>query len=410
MFIINIKTLFGIHRESRFLKGQEMKVLPALENAYLRTEGSYIIDYGRMDQCPPIPENEQLIDAAGCLVLPAWCDSHTHLVFAGSRELEFVDKLKGKTYAEIAANGGGIHNSAQRLRNTSEEALYQTARGRLAEIAQTGTGAVEIKSGYGLTTDSELKMLRVIRRLKENSPLTIKSTFLGAHAVPAHCKGNKRAYIREIIDDMLPAIAREGLADYIDVFCEKGFFDLDDTRAILRAGQRHGLKAKLHANQLNNFGAVQLGIEENALTVDHLENISEKEIECLKKSNTCPTLLPTAAFFLRLPFPPARQMIDAGLGITLATDYNPGSSPSGNIPLLLALSCIQMRLLPEEAINALTVNGACAMEVEKELGSIAIGKKANLIISKPAPNLAYLPYRFGDNWIGQVLIGGQTIE
>ncbi|MCB0629128.1 MAG: imidazolonepropionase [Saprospiraceae bacterium] len=408
MLITNIKELFGIHLESSLLKGKEMATLPSLEKAYVRIEGEHIIGFGSMTELKT-RDGEAMIDAGGCLVMPAWCDSHTHLVFAGSREEEFVDKLKGRSYAEIAARGGGIQNSARRLQDTSEEALYEAARQRLDEIARTGTGAVEIKSGYGLSTAGELKMLRVIKRLRNNSRLTIKSTFLGAHALPERQRGDKQAYLREIIEEMLPVIAREGLADYIDVFCEKGFFDLDDTRQILRAGRRCGLKAKLHANQLHNFGAVQVGIEEGALSVDHLENISEAEIECLKKSNTIPTLLPTAAFFLRLPFPPARQMIDSGLGIALATDYNPGSSPSGNIPLLLAMSCIQMRLLPEEGINALTMNGACAMEVESELGSIAVGKKANLIISKPVPDLAYLPYRFGDNWINKVMIGGEII-
>lgn len=408
MLITNIKSLLGTHRENRFLRGKEMAGLPRIEEAYLRTEGEQIVDFGPMAKLSSTNEHNT-IDAKGCLVLPAWCDSHTHLVFAGSREAEFVDKLRGRTYAEIAARGGGIQNSARLLRDTPEEELYQSARQRLEEIARTGTGAVEIKSGYGLSTESELKMLRVIKRLKAESSLCIRSTFLGAHALPDHHRDNKRAYLREIIDEMLPAIAREGLADYIDVFCERGFFELDDTREILRAGQRYGLKGKLHANQLNNFGAVQLGVEEKALSVDHLENISGAEIECLKTSDTYPTLLPTAAFFLRLPYPPARRMIDAGLGITLATDYNPGSSPSGNIPLLFAMSCIQMRLLPEEGINALTLNGACAMELEREVGSIAIGKKANLIISKPAPNLAYLPYRFGENWIDKVMIGGKMI-
>lgn len=382
-----------------------MRVLPAVDKAYLRMEGDRIAAFGSMQDLPARYHAEGM-DLHGRLVLPAWCDSHTHLVFAGSRELEFVDKLKGKTYAEIAANGGGIHHSARLLQQTSEAELYRMASHRLHQIAATGTGAVEIKSGYGLNTESELKMLRVIKRLRERSPFTIRSTFLGAHAVPVEVAGDKNRYIREIIEEMLPVIAREQLADYIDVFCEKGFFDLRDTEELLRAGRRYGLKAKLHANQLNNFGAVQLGVQEAAVSVDHLENIGPVEIESLSSSRTIPTLLPGAAFFLRLPFPPARQMIDSGLGIALATDYNPGSCPSGNIPLLLALSCIQMRLLPEEVINAFTLNGACAMEVEQDLGSIAIGKKANLIISKPVPNLAYLPYAFGDNWIEKVIIGG----
>jgi len=409
MIIKNIQQLLGIHPFSRLLKGEEMADLPQIDNAYLRIEGDRIAAFGPMGELED-KEDPASIDASGCLVLPAWCDSHTHLVFAGSRELEFLDKIKGLSYAEIAAKGGGIQYSARLLQETSEEALHQSASRRLKEIAATGTGAVEIKSGYGLNTESELKMLRVIRRLKESSLVTIKSTFLGAHAIPQAYKNDREGYMRLVIDEMLPAIAGEKLADYIDVFCEKGFFDLEDTRRILQAGKRFGLKGKLHANQLNNFGAVQLGVHEGALSVDHLENISATEIACLKKAETIPTLLPTAAFFLRMNYPPARQMIDSGLGIALATDYNPGSSPSGNIPLLLALSCIQMRMLPEEAVNALTMNGACAMEVEQELGSIAVGKKANLIISKPTPNLAYLPYSFGDNWIGKVILCGELIK
>lgn len=409
MLIINIKQLLGTHSRSFFLRGEDMAVLPGINHAFLRIEGDQIVEFGPMEQLQETRDPET-IDATGSLVLPAWCDSHTHLVFAGSRELEFLDKLKGLSYAEIAARGGGIQNSARQVQQASEEALYLSAAGRLKEIIQTGTGAVEIKSGYGLSTESELKMLRVIKRLQKNSPVKIKSTFLGAHALPAAYRDNREAYLREIIEVMLPAIAREGLADYIDVFCEKGFFDLRETERIIRAGKRYGLKAKLHANQLHNFGAVQLGVAEGALSVDHLEHIGSEEIESLKNSDTIPTLLPSAAFFLRMPFPPARQMIDSGLGIALATDYNPGSSPSGNVLYLLALSCIQMRLLPEEGVNALTLNGACAMEVENELGSIASGKTANLIISKPVPNLAYLPYAFGNNWIDKVIIKGTVIH
>ena len=409
MTITNIQQLLGLHTQNDFLRGKAMADLPALENAYLRIEGGRIAGLGPMAEWSG-SETETVIDASGSLVLPAWCDSHTHLVFAGSREMEFVDKLKGLSYAEIAARGGGIHHSARLLRETSEEALYQTARVRLQEIMQTGTGAVEIKSGYGLTVADELKMLRVIRRLQADSPLTIKSTFLGAHAVPSRSGGDKDAYIREIVEEMLPVIARENLADYIDVFCEKGFFELRDTQRILEAGKRFGLKPKLHANQLHNFGAVQLGVEVAAVSVDHLEQMGDAEIQSLQQAETIPTLLPTAAFFLRMDPPPARRMIDAGLGVALATDYNPGSSPSGNIPLLLAMSCIQMRMLPEEAVNALTLNGAHAMEVAHQLGSIAVGKKANLIISKPVPNLAYLPYAFGNNWVDRVIINGEILH
>lgn len=407
MLIINIKQLLGVHSKNQFLRGPAMAELPAIENAYLRISGGRIADFGPMASLKREFESE-VVNARDRLVLPAWCDAHTHLVFSGSREQEFIDKLKGRTYAEIAARGGGIQYSAKQLQATSEAVLYSMAMERLQEITKTGTGAVEIKSGYGLSVEDELKMLRVIKRLKNDSPLTIKSTFLGAHAIPTRVQGNKEAYIREIIEDMLPAIAREGLADYIDVFCEKGFFELRDTQRILQAGKKVGLKPKLHANQLNNFGAVQLGISEKALSVDHLEQIGPAEIDSLKSSETIPTLLPGAAFFLRMAFPPARPMIDAGLGIAIASDYNPGSAPSGNLPFLLALSCIQMRLLPEEAINALTLNGACAMEVQEDLGSIAVGKKANLIISQAVPNVAYLPYAFGRDWIDQVIIGGET--
>lgn len=409
MLIKNIKQLLGVHPENDFLRGKDMAQLPAIEDAFLLIEDGKILAFGAMQDLQEDGLHE-VIDARGRLVLPAWCDSHTHLVFAGSRELEFVDKLKGMSYAEIAARGGGIQNSARKLQNTSEDELYRTATGRLQEIMQTGTGAVEIKSGYGLTVKDELKMLRVIKRLKKENALTIKSTFLGAHAVPSRLNGDKEAYIREIIEEMLPVIAREKLADYLDVFCEKGFFELRDTQRILDAGKRYGLKPKLHANQLNNFGAVQLGVEAGALSVDHLENIGEAEIASLQHAPTIPTLLPSAAFFLRMNMPPARKMIEAGLGIALATDYNPGSSPSGNIPLLLAMSCIQMRMLPEEAVNALTLNGACAMEVQDSLGSIAIGKKANLIVSRPVPNLAYLPYAFGKNWVDQVIINGSIFH
>jgi imidazolonepropionase len=350
------------------------------------------------------------IDVAGRLVLPAWCDSHTHLVYAGSREAEFVDKLRGLSYAEIAAKGGGILNSARQLADATEDTLFNAAWNRLQELARLGTGAVEIKSGYGLTVESELKMLRVIKKLREKSPLNIKATFLGAHTYPPDYKDDHQGYIDLIIRDMLPVIAREGLADYIDVFCEKGFFDIAETEQVLRAGIQYGLRPKIHANQLHLSGGVETGVRLGALSVDHLETMDASAIGALAGSETIGTLLPTAAFFLRMPFQPARDLLDAGCAIALASDYNPGSSPSGNMNLVVAMSCIQMRLLPEEAINAATLNGAYAMSLGHELGSITPGKKANLIITRPLPSLAYLPYAFGSDLIDQVMIGGQLIR
>ncbi|HUN04023.1 MAG TPA: imidazolonepropionase, partial [Niabella sp.] len=318
-------------------------------------------------------------------------------------------KIKRKTYAEIAAHGGGIFNSANKLNDTTEDELFNQAWKRLEQIAKTGTGAVEIKSGYGLTVEGELKMLRVIKKLKQKSNLIIKATFLGAHAYPEAFRDNHQVYIRQIIDEMLPVIGKENLADYIDVFCEEGFFSISETEQILTAGKQYGLKPKIHANQLNNSGGVQIGVKHNAISVDHLETIAAAEIECLKNSNTIATALPTAAFFLRMNYPPVRKMIENDIAVALATDYNPGSSPSGNMPLLIALSCIQMKMTPEEAINAATINGAYAMEVQDEAGSITAGKKANLIITKPIPSLAYMPYSFGENLIDKVIINGNII-
>lgn len=406
MLLTNIKYLLGVHTETKALRGQALAQLPGIEQAYLRIEGTQIVDYGPMSELKTHESPGQTHDLSGRYVLPSWCDSHTHLVFAGSREQEFVDKIRGLTYAEIAQKGGGILNSAQLLQKTPAEVLFQQAWKRLEALKKLGTGAIEIKSGYGLTPEAEIKMLRVIKRLKQEANIPIKSTFLGAHAFPTAFKDDRRGYIRQIIEEMLPAIALEGLADYIDVFCEQGFFTPAETTQILEAGRRYGLKAKLHANQLHNSGGVQVGIQAGAVSVDHLENIGPEEVQLLAQHPTIATLLPSAAFFLRLPYPPARQLIEAGAAVALATDYNPGSSPSGNMPLLVALSCIQMRMLPEEAINAATFNGACAMEVQQEVGSIAVGKRANLIVTKPMPSLAYLPYAFGSNLIEQVLING----
>lgn len=408
--ITNIKQLVNVREENHLLRAKELSVLPVINNAYLIIEDGVIASYGTMDDLSSIVHRpSSVIDVSGQFILPAWCDSHTHLVFAASREEEFVDKIKGLSYAEIAAKGGGILNSARKLNETSEDELFNLAWKRLAEVAKLGTGAIEIKSGYGLTVESELKMLRVIKRLKEKSALTIKATFLGAHTYPLEYKENHRGYIDLIKNEMLPVIAAEKLADYIDVFCETGFFSPEETAEICKAGISYGLKPKIHANQLNLSGGVEVGVKLNAVSVDHLETMDESTIKTLASSNTIGTLLPTAAFFLRMPFQPARQLIDAGCAVALATDFNPGSSPSYNMNLVVAISCIQMKMLPEEAINAATINGAYAMEAEKELGSITVGKKANLIFTKPIPSLAYLPYSFGTNLIDKVMINGEFI-
>jgi imidazolonepropionase len=407
MHIINIKKLIGIRENPKLLRGLDMDILPCLNDAYLQVENEQIIGYGLMKNLK-LPENRirDIYDANGQFVLPAWCDSHTHIVYAGSRESEFEDKIKGASYEEIAQKGGGILNSAHKLNETSEESLFEQAWQRLEQVKKLGTGAIEIKSGYGLTKEGELKMLRIIKRLKEQSNVSIKATFLAAHAYPIAYKNDHQGYIRLIIDDILPQVVAENLADYIDVFCEKGFFSVDETAQILEAGLKYGLKPKIHANQLHASGGVQVGVKYNAISVDHLESMGEEEINCLKNSNTIATLLPTAAFFLRMNYQPARQLMDAGLPVALATDYNPGSSPSGNVPFLLSLSCIQMRMTPNEAINALTLNGAYAMELQDSLGSITVGKKANLIFTKNTPSIAYLPYSFGENWVDKVMIGG----
>lgn len=408
--ITNIKLLVNTREQNQLLRGKELSQLPSIENAFLVIEDEVIVQYGRMEDLSTV--NSQLltiIDASGQFILPAWCDSHTHLVFAASREAEFIDKLKGLTYAEIAAKGGGILNSAKKLNETTEDELFNLAWKRLEEVSRMGTGAIEIKSGYGLTVEGELKMLRVIKKLKEKSDLSIKSTFLGAHTYPLEYKENHQAYIDCIIHEMLPVIAAEKLADYIDVFCETGFFSPEETEIICRAGIRYGLKPKLHVNQLNSIGGIETGIKLNAISLDHLEIMTDDDIERLSNSGSIGTILPTAAFFLRMPFQPARKLIDAGSAIALATDYNPGSSPSGNMNLVVAMSCIQMKMLPEEAINAATINGAYAMELQHEVGSISIGKKANLIFTRPIPSIAYIPYSFGSNLIDKVMLRGQFL-
>ncbi len=408
--VTNIKQLIGIRKDNQLLRGKSLSELRSIEKAYVVIEDGVIASFGEMKNIQHSTQDIQhTIDASGQFVFPCWCDSHTHLVFAASREEEFIDKLKGMSYAEIAARGGGILNSAKKLNAASEDELFNAAWKRLEEVSRLGTGAIEIKSGYGLSVDGELKMLRVIRKLKEKSNLSIKATFLGAHTYPLEYKDNHQGYIDCMIKEMLPVIAKEKLADYIDVFCETGFFSPEETEIICKAGMSYGLKPKLHINQLNSIGGIMTSLKLNALSVDHLETMNDSEIVELSNSDTIGTLLPTAAFFLRMPYPPARKLIDSGCAIALASDYNPGSSPSGNMNLVISMSCIQMKMLPEEAINAATINGAYAMELQNEIGSITVGKKANLIFTKPIPSLAYFPYSFGTNLIDKVIIRGEWV-
>ncbi|GAA4754884.1 imidazolonepropionase [Flavisolibacter ginsenosidimutans] len=408
ILLYNIKELFGIHPANEILRGSALANLPSIKNAYVIVEGEQIAAFGRMDELKHKPNDfNESLDATGRLMLPSWCDSHTHLVFAGSREGEFVDKIKGLSYADIAAKGGGILASAKKLAEASEDDLFVQSYKRLQEIISLGTGAVEIKSGYGLSVESELKMLRVIKRLKGAAKIPIKSTFLGAHAFPTEYKEAKEDYIKLIIEKMLPQIAAEGLADYVDAFCEEGFFTTEQTERICLAGKAYGLKPKLHVNQLNSIGGIQTGVKVDAVSLDHLETMTDDDIEILSKAkNTVGTLLPSAAFFLRMNYQPARKMIDAGCAVALASDFNPGSSPSGNMNFVVALSCIQLRMLPEEAVNAATLNGAAAMELQHEAGSIATAKKANLLLTKPVPGLAYLPYSFGNNLLERIMLCG----
>jgi len=390
----NIGLLAGVHHPAAPLRGRALATIPVLENAWLCIEDGHISGYGSMTDLS-IPKGHQAFNAAGRMILPAWADSHTHLVFAATREGEFVDKIKGLSYAEIAAKGGGILNSARKLQATSEDELFRLAWTRLQEVQHLGTGAIEIKSGYGLTVEAELKMLRVIRQLKSKSSIPIKATFLGAHSFPPEYRDDHEGYINLVIDEMLPRVAAEGLADYIDVFCEQGFFSPEETERICRAGMALGLKPKIHANQLNLSGGVQTGVKLGAVSVDHLETMDEEAVLSLAGSQTIGTLLPTAAFFLRMPYQPARTLIDQNCAVALATDYNPGSSPSGNMNLVVSMACIGMKMLPEEAINAATINGAFAMELQDKVGSITIGKKAILNIADFGAGLAYLPYSFG---------------
>jgi imidazolonepropionase len=403
----NIKQLVqteAIGAEKKVVKGKAMREIESIPNAWLLTENGRIVDFGSMTTIPDDIQANQYHNLEGKMVLPTWIDSHTHLVFSHWREKEFVERIQGLSYEEIAQRGGGILNSAARLAETDESALFDAAWQRLEAVIQQGTGAIEIKSGYGLNTEQEIKMLRVIRRLKEKSPIPIKASFLAAHTYPLAFRENHNAYIQLIINEMLPRVAEEGLADYMDVFCEKGFFSSEETEMLLEAGWRYGLKPKIHANQLYNSGGIQAGVKYNAISVDHLETMDQDEIACLLASETMPTLLPAAAFFLKMHYQPARQIIDAGLPVALASDFNPGSCPSGNMNFVISLACTQMQMLPEEAIHAATINGAAALELNHELGSIARGKKANFIITQPIPSLAYIPYRFGDSVIERVVI------
>jgi imidazolonepropionase len=408
--ITNIKELLQV-RETSISKvsGVDMKILPTIKNAFLLIENDVILDFGGMENLRGI-NADKIIDASGKIVLPTWCDSHTHIVYAGNREGEFVDRINGLSYEEIANKGGGILNSAKKLQKTSEEDLYQQSAARIEEVMTLGTGAVEIKSGYGLTLDAELKMLRVIQRLTKRYPISIKATFLGAHAFPAEYKNNKDAYVNLIIDEMLPKIVKENLAEFIDVFCEDGYFSTHQTDKILTAGKQNGLVPKIHVNQFTIMGGVQIGVKHHALSVDHLEILDSNDLNALKNSNTMPVALPSCSYFLGIPYTPARQIIDAGLPLALATDYNPGSTPSGNMNFVVSTACIKMKMTPEEAINAATVNGAYAMNISNTHGSITKGKKANLIITKAIPSYAYLPYAFGSNLIDVVFINGIKIN
>ena len=405
----NIKELIQVRTKPiSFVSGKEMNILPTIKNAFLVVKDGLIEDFGEMEDCPNTNFTE-IIDATGKMILPSWCDSHTHIVYAGNREGEFVDRINGLSYEEIANNGGGILNSAKKLQATSEEELYQQSKVRLEEIMQLGTGAIEIKSGYGLTEESELKMLRVIKRLKENYTLPIKATFLGAHAVPANYKNDKAGYLTLLIDEVIPKVAENKLAEYIDIFCETGYFSVADTELILEAGKKHGLVPKIHVNQFTAIGGVQAGIKFNALSVDHLEEMRDEDINSLKRTQTMPVALPSCSYFLSIPYTPARKMIDAGLPLALATDYNPGSTPSGNMNFVVSSACIKMKMTPEEAINAATINGAYAMGLDNKVGSISRGKLANLILTKPINSYGFIPYSFGSHQIDKVFLKGNEI-
>lgn len=410
LLIKNIATLAGIlPADVRRLEGEAMRSAECLEGAFLVAEDGIITRFGKMEEMGHV-EADEVVDAEGRVVFPAFCDSHSHIVYAGSREGEFRDKIAGMTYEEVAARGGGILNSADRLAEASEEELFEAAKQRAWRMIRSGAATLEIKSGYGLTTESELKMLRVIRRLQEELPATIKATFLGAHAVGRAFKGRQSDYVEHVCREMIPAVAEQGVAEFVDVFCDRGFFTPEETARILECGERYGLRPKIHANELASSGGVQVGIEYGALSVDHLEEANEQDVLDLKHSKTIPTVLPGASFFSNLPFAPARRMIDEGLAVAVASDCNPGSSPSGNMMFLWSLACIKMRLTPEEALAALTINGAAALGLSADRGAVSVGRRADLVVSKPVPSLAYLPYSFGEELVEQTIIGGVKVD
>ena len=410
--IKNISELIQTENTPRkWVAGKDMSKISTIKDAFVEYENGIITSFGSMSDWNGIEDwnNTEIIDAEGGMVFPSYCDSHTHLVFAASREGEFVDRINGLSYEEIANRGGGILNSAEKLQNATEDELYESAFSRLNNLIQMGTGAIEIKSGYGLTLDAELKMLRVIKRLKENTEVSIKATFLGAHALPKEYKDNKEGYMNLVIDEMLPQVAEEKLADYVDIFCEKGYFTIEDTIRLLEAASKLGIQAKTHVNQFNSIGGVEASVKLGALSVDHLEEMEEQDFEALKNSDCMPTILPSCSFFLGIPYGPAVKMMEKGLPVALATDYNPGSTPSGNMNFVSSLGCIQMKMTPEQVINATTINTAYAMGLEKELGSICIGKKANLFITKEISSYSYLPYSFGENVIEKVVLNGKIM-
>ncbi len=407
--IKNIKELVQVERQPKLrVCGKDMAQMETVKNAYLIVEDDKISAFGPMSELKEQSFDKE-VDATGRMVFPSFCDSHTHLVYAGSREIEYIDKIRGLSYDEIAKRGGGILNSAKRVQEASEQQLYDDAMARLEQIIRFGTGAVEIKSGYGMTPEAELKMLRVIRRLKENSPLTIKSTLLGAHGIPMEYRGRQEKFVDLVIDQMIPQAAAEGLADYIDVFCDAGFFTVEDTERMLEAGARYGMRPKIHANEMACSGGIQCAVKYNALSCDHLEYTGEVEIQCLLSSETMPTVLPGAAFFLNMQHAPVRRMMEAGLPVAMASDYNPGSSPSGNMQLIVSFACVNYRMLPEEAINATTINSGYAMGVSDVLGSIAVGKRANFYITTPIPTYEYLPYAYGENKVARTFLNGKEV-
>lgn len=409
LLIINIKSLLQVRENTPgFLSGDEMKTLPSIENAFLKIENDTITNYGKMEDLSDTNADE-IIDAKGKFVLPAWVDSHTHIVYAGNREQEFVDRINGLSYEEIFERGGGILNSAKKLQETPEEELYKQSKKRLDNVVRMGTGAIEIKSGYGLTTDAELKMLRVIKRLKADYPGMIKSTFLGAHAFPLEYKENHQGYIDLLCNEMIPAIAEENLADFVDAFLETGYFSVEETERVMQAGKKYGLKAKIHVNQFTAIDGIESCVKNDALSVDHLEIVTDADIEALKGSKTMPVALPTCSFFITIPYTPARKIIDAGLPLAIASDYNPGTTPSGNMNLVVATACIKLRMTPEEAINAATINGAYAMDLLSTHGSITKGKKANVMITEKLNSFYEIPYNFGNMLIEQVIINGKRI-